>query len=457
MDLRDIKKAFAGRVKAAFLGNSANYGIGPDLFLDSYHYVVMDYSPLVDALRQEGRSVFCLEEALGTNAVFRSTSNLIEREEAVAFMRGKGISHLTVFKNSSKVEAAAVRHGWRMAASAASISQALENKFNLSGIAAQAGVDACLSTVFDPNDPEQTRMALKAVGLPCVVQAARGFAGTKTFLVEDPSDLVRITGAMPAKALKAAGYQSGSPMTVNACVTGNGIVAGRPVFQITGMAECTANPLGSCGNDFGFGVPYDPSEIRRLVERVGVVLRDKGFRGVFGLDFVVAGDKMVVIEINPRITASLPLHTAVQLELGETPLMALHLAEFTDAKLNPEIRPSDDGRAGASSIIVYNTSPEPVVVKGAARAGVYALEGGEAVFLRPGVRLSDCASADEFLLSPAAQDRVVNPGIEMARIYFKRGVMKAADAFHDDIAVLVASVKRSLLRQEERAAERPDL
>lgn len=445
-----IGEAFSSAsASIAFVGNSANYGVGPDFFLSDYRVVCLDYSPLVDALRGAGRSVFCLEEELGEqNALFRNTTRLLGHERSIEYLKAEGTTHLMIFKPSSKVELAAAANGWRILASPSSLAQRLENKFNLEEIAGRAGVKPPLSAIFRAEEADFDRLAFK-VGLPFVVQAAKGFAGGKTFLVGSPSDFKEAMERARSRVLKASMLIAGMPVTVNAVVTPRGVAVGWPAYQITGRPECTPNPLGSCGNDLAFGALGGRlREVRGVAVRVGEVIGEMGYRGLFGVDVVVSPRGPVLIEINPRMTASLPLHTVLSIEREKIPLLAFHLADFLGLDLVSDMGAIEDDqeRVEAASVVIYNLEEAPVQVVGELEAGVYRLdENEELAYVRRGTSIADCRSPDEVFISAAAKGKSINPDVEIARIYLRRGVLAPSEDFHPEIKLLIDAVKRKLL------------
>ncbi|MEQ9407243.1 MAG: ATP-grasp domain-containing protein [Fuerstiella sp.] len=77
-------------------------------------------------------------------------------------------------------------------------------------------------------------------------------------------------------------------------------------LQLSGLAELNAGTFQFCGNAGPIRVNR---QLRPKIERVGQVLADNfGLRGVFGVDFIVQNNDPIVVEVNPRVTASHELH-----------------------------------------------------------------------------------------------------------------------------------------------------
>lgn len=443
-----MSKLFSQVGVVSYVGNSANYGVGPDLFLDDYHYTCLDYAPVVDTLRESGRRVFCLEEALGEqNIVFRNTAHLLESELAVGYLKDSSVRHIIPFKTSSQVEKYAIANGWSVLASTSAIGRGLENKMRLAEIAGGARANLPEHIVFDRKDARYEEIA-ERLGSPFVVQAAKSFAGNQTFKIASGDDFERALAGTRSPVLKASALVSGMPLTVNACATARGVVIGRPVHQITGLKECTANPLGSCGNDFTFaGVDEHRDEIVDLARRIGEVLLQRDYKGIFGIDAVATETGVVLIEVNPRLTASLPMHTVLQIEREETPLIARHIAEFAGIDIADDPigatelaqRPLE-----GASLILYNTSEEPVTVLGELAAGAYSLAIDDLVFLRGGSSIADCR-VGEIVLSPAAKGKIINPGVEYARLYMRRSAVEADGSLNKESRTAISAIRRKLL------------
>src|SRR5690606_12039636 len=66
-------------------------------------------------------------------------------------------------------------------------------------------------------------------------------------------------------------------------------------------------------------------QVREIIKTASEVLRQDGYRGIFGMDFLVDRDeKVYVIEINARTTGILPL---LNEKPSDLPLYLLHILE----------------------------------------------------------------------------------------------------------------------------------
>ncbi len=160
------------------------------------------------------------------------------------------------------------------------------------------------------------------------------------------------------------------PVNVGGCVFDDGAIRlHAPSVQLIGLANCTDRMFGFCGNDFA-AINDLPAtridELDRMCRVVGGWLHQERYRGAFGVDALVADDRVVFTEVNPRFQGSSSLGAAIAREIGEPDLLLDHLAAFLG------IVPEDAGlplsawrerQPPHSQVIVHNTTAETVSVR----------------------------------------------------------------------------------------------
>jgi hypothetical protein len=257
------------------------------------------------------------------------------------------------------------------------------------------------------------------LGPRLVVQGPRGNAGQRTWMVSSQTDLDHARRREVAPAVRLSEHVGGLPFTVNAVAGRGGLLDwSLPSRQVTGVPWLTPFQLGSCGNAWGEST-LEPhiADIGVAVAALGAALSEAGFRGVFGVDFVLGPGGPVVIETNPRMVASLPVATQVELSAGLAPMVLQHLLVGLEA--------ADDGAPGhgspatlppASQVIVHRLDESPAP-HSAMESGVYRIGEGAPEFLRQGAWLTDINAGDEALVLVRGPGEPVTPGKEFARIY----------------------------------------
>lgn len=255
------------------------------------------------------------------------------------------------------------------------------------------------------------------LGLPFVLQAAEGQSGSGSYLVRCERDLVDACGRLADAEAWAAPFAGELSLNINAFAMASRVAVAYPSVQLVGLSLVGARPLGYCGNDFTSTASL-PREMviaaQEQVERVGGWLASLGFRGLFGIDFVVERDsgKIFAVDLNPRWQGSTVLEVQAMLRAGRIPLAAAELAYVTGALGENEIAPLLDGfRAplvGSQLHLTCRTShAEPT--ERIVRPGVYDARAG-LEFCREGLELADCSAEDEILVCGG----VVRPGTRMA-------------------------------------------
>jgi predicted ATP-grasp superfamily ATP-dependent carboligase len=133
---------------------------------------------------------------------------------------------------------------------------------------------------------------------------------------------------------------------VSALFVGNGSRA-----RVLGFSEQWAAP--SPRSRFRYGGAVRPAALspragRRMTAAVSALAREFNIAGLASADFLVNGDKAILLEINPRPGATLDMF-----DCGSTPLLSLHLRALKQAELPPRSLKFSDAMAAA---IVYAVS-----------------------------------------------------------------------------------------------------
>lgn len=171
---------------------------------------------------------------------------------------------------------------------------------------------------------------------PFVVQPPVGSSGENTYFVKHETDFDRVKDVLdPVQPVKLSGYLP-VPSLNGHCVvlkTREGLrsIAACPSVQIVGAHGCTSRAEVYCGNDFSAAGRVPESireEVCAVMEKIGLFMGTKGFLGLFGMDFLLNGEEVLALEINPRFQGSTMLLSLLQVDRGEVPLTALHVMQF---------------------------------------------------------------------------------------------------------------------------------
>lgn len=391
------------------------------------------------------------------------------------------------FKSGARLWKMAEWQHLRVLASPHQLTRQLENKLELPELAAAADARIPDTVTVRLDEALATAAVTTGIALPRVYQPAVGFAGAGTVLLQSPEDVVALVADTPPRHAmgKLVEYVAGEPVTVNGVVIppnvhGAGdageVLVGMVARQLTGLPGLTPTDFGSCGNDWAQPpAREDVTAVRALAHRIGEVLAQRGFAGAFGIDVVLPerGGVPVLIEINPRWTASLALQVELQARQGLPTLLDAHLAAFA---YHPELRPSlgellaafgtehdagcTRGIEPVSTILAYNATDSVVRIDDSFEPGVWRIadgahvEGGADAPLervRDGWRLRDLDATDmrEFLLLPTGSHRDVQPGSYLVRIIVRSAsaATPLARTLTPDVATLAQAVVARALMQ----------
>lgn len=346
---------------------------------------------------------------------------------------------VTVWKSSALIEALTAQLGLRLASSPALIARRIENKAYFSSHAAGAGLPIPPTRVGVAG-PELLRATADLDG-PFVFQLAHGFSGQNTYPARSDQELEELVRRFAGRACRISQFLSGTPVTVTGVVSPDRAVVGTACVQLTGVPALTPHPMGSCGNDYGRGVPQAES-VRQLGLKAAEWLRRLGHRGVFGLDLVVGPDGSVsCIEINPRLVASVPLFSLSGRNRGQPGVLSLHLGAFG---LGPE--EAVEMECDWSQLILYQVG-ERLARSDVATARGHFVGAGN---FRPEAPMGlDGPSPGEVGLMVQGHSR---PGQELARILFEGPCCGADGALLPQLAVCVADLRSRLEGPPQDAA-----
>jgi hypothetical protein len=392
-----------------------------------------------------------------------------------------GCDAVMPFKSGPRLWTMAAHLGIPVLAVDAKLTRQLENKLALAELAKAADARIPDTVTVSLDDALVAAAQADGIALPRVFQPAVGFAGAGTVLLRTARDVEMLVAHAPGgvRVGKLVEFVDGDPVTINGVVIppdvhGAGpdgeVLVGMVARQLTGIPGLTPTDFGSCGNDWSN--PPSRAEVaatRSLAGRVGEVLGARGFRGAFGIDVILprSGGVPVLIEVNPRWTASLALQVELQDRAGMPTLLDAHLAAFgyrpqdrtplaelVAAYGNHEDPTCTRSPLDGSTVIAFNATGRdahvsPDVEPGVWRATIDAGNGvAELERLRDGWRFDDLQSDDELLVLPQGTVRPVPHGSYLFRIV-RRGPAAAtsrANELHDDARAIMDALLARVVR-----------
>ncbi|MDP2873728.1 MAG: hypothetical protein Q8N84_00260 [bacterium] len=410
-----------------FFTNDAKVALGLEKVIPSYHIVCIDDNPIIDYLIDDGVKVYCYERAVGKkNCLFRSSSQLVAQPAVQKYLEQEAPSGklaALLFKPCGNPFVKFSKFEVTLLNNSPAINWPLENKIEFfqkfrTEFPFPQGEIARLGTVTFED-------LVKSYGPKLVFQFGRGWAGNSTFFIDKESDFVRLQSQSPERLVKVSSFVVAQTAINNACLTNGKTLISPPFKQVTGLPEYTPYAGGTCGNNWAgedFSGEISEKTIR-LTEKLGEKMNRIGYRGIFGLDFLITAEgEALISENNARMTASVPMFTKLELSAERVPLLAWHIMEFLGVDAQAEGLAIPEGNLGPVSggqLILRNTDIETQEVGREVTPGVYHQKENDSSsweFLRAGYSVDDLKSAKEYLVLPAAKGRRVAHGIEYLRI-----------------------------------------
>ncbi len=260
-------------------------------------------------------------------------------------------------------------------------------------------------------------------GSTFVVQRPTGAGGVGTVLVQDEQTLRQ---APPAPRWLVSAYAGDLTLNFHGVVSVDGSVsAHRPSLQVTDVAGIGAAFGWYSGCDFHFPSLLPAVVLDRGCEavlRIGAALARLGHVGAFGVDFLVADDGLLALEVNCRMQGSTWLLGEIELAEQTLPTQIRHAVECYG---HPSAaKPSLDPRP-ASQLMIRHIGP-PGQVRSAPRGGVYSAGPDTPRWRRIGFGLLECGSDECALVDPPLPGARIGGSAPLARLV-SRAPLTTAD------------------------------
>jgi hypothetical protein len=223
---------------------------------------------------------------------------------------------------------------------------------------------------------------VKEFGNKFVMQFARGHTGSSTLFIENIEQFQDIQSQFGQRMVKVSEYIGGNAYTINCCNTKYGVLFGGLSKQITGNEKLTPLAGGTIGNDWADHRDWKNGieKLSNEIKIIGEQMIKNGYFGLFGLDMIVKENgEHVIIEINARQPASIPMYTKMQIRTGEIPLALLHLAEFLNIEYSINV---DEYNKKACQTYknsqIFIRAFQDIKISSRFQSGIYRLQGDNA-------------------------------------------------------------------------------
>ncbi|MDO8518434.1 MAG: ATP-grasp domain-containing protein [bacterium] len=203
-------------------------------------------------------------------------------------------------------------------------------------------------------------------------------------------------------------FVEGYSTSMLGCIMPQGTLSGPLQLQLIDVPQAL-HGVPANGIFFGNDLDFHPwkedieEQAQKVVEAIGAHLQTKGYKGIFGIDFLydIKRNKIYPSECNPRFTGSLVLYSLMLLEAHVPPMEFFHLTTHLDIESSFDFDTVNQALKTRISCAHIAFSPRGITDMGLSLpAGVYeynpkipSLE-----YKRPGISLADMKSEHEFLI-----------------------------------------------------------
>ncbi|MFH1509242.1 MAG: ATP-grasp domain-containing protein [bacterium] len=230
-------------------------------------------------------------------------------------------------------------------------------------------------------------------------------------------------------------FITGPSPSMTGVVTKHGVVSSRLVQQMLSAPECVSENKGSgtfFGHDFAASDFFSElnNQAIKILKTVGEEMKKDGFKGIFGIDFLIDKDerKVYPVECNPRLLGSFPAYTMAQEINNEVPFVLLQVLEFLNYDYEiavEEISAQARSILPGAHFIIHNLEDTRVKATGQIKPGVYNLKSGQLNWLREGYHMIHIKNDDEFIITGGLPETgsIILSFARMARVLTKKAVL----------------------------------
>lgn len=342
--------------------------------------------------------------------------------------------------------------GYEVMSSPIALRNQLDSKLFLAEIAVREGLNPVPHAIARVETWEDlVRVATEFnLGDHVVIQTAYGEGGDGTWFVRNRADFERHRDSFAGKDVRIMRHVNHQSLAIEAVATRDGVIVGPLERDIIGHKEVAIYEGSSSGLEYAPHLldAQRRMDIVRRVERLGQVLIEQGFRGLFEVDFLLDTDSPEVFfgEMNPRFSGCGMVSNAMTAHAWGLPLYALHLLEFLDhdVELTPELwnatweelPPGNEW----TNIMIRHLEPVTHVNTRFARTGVYHVEpDGSLRFVRSEPHWFGLEGDEVFYLAYHWPGRIHVHGDTIGMLFLRRPAQKEA-GFTDEAKRLIRAV-----------------
>ena len=346
-------------------------------------------------------------------------------------------------------EIASDNHNVRIFAPPLHLKNLFNNKIFFTKIIKKLALNSIPGEIVLLRDLEYSNLS-KKWGENFVIRYPVGSSGKGVHFITAQDVYEKVRGQYFQDAVIVEKYLDGYSLNINMVVGKNNIYISRPSVQIIGIPVLIDNIFGFAGNDFASLEMVNEDLIKKVFDatlKVATLMKEHGFVGMAGIDFIISNGGVYPAEINPRFQNSTSLLTLLEIEKDFTPLVLTHLREY-DNSLAPALRDYSPEKLSGAQIILHNLQNGQVKVKNSVKSGIYEFVNNEIVFKRNGYSVMDITEPDEFAICGGVpvEGTLLDAGAPLVKLHFRTGLLNNdLKTLKNKIELTVKKVYNSLI------------
>ncbi len=264
------------------------------------------------------------------------------------------------------------------------------------------------------------------------------------------------------KEIQISPFIQGPSLSMLGCITHQGVLTSTLQLQFIDVPEALHGQLPTgvfLGHDWGF-CPWNKeaeTTAQKVVEAVGAHLASKGFKGIFGIDFIYDEQKQELfpLECNPRFTGALPVYSLMTMQAKQVPpLEFFHIGEHLGLKNYFDFNYVNEKLKERLPVAHISITPKGAYeMKLGLAAGIYSYISQENAlrYERPGAFLADIKNDSEFLLIdsvPRPGARIIQNVPRLFKLIFARSIATSSFSVKPEVGELITKISAALRKNQ---------
>jgi len=447
----------------------------PALFLKNYTIYVVKKSADVDLLRQYAK-VFCLEDKNPKLAAkVHSTGYLLRNYMFQGFLKSQRRPfRLMFYQTTPPIVQTLEAQGIEWIGNKPESFEDVLLKANFRSLIKRLGLPHLEDWRFSRDEFLAKSFAelYQRWKRPVVVQRADFDVGGEqgTFFIRVEEDLREAHKILAKdkryKEIQISPFVKGPSVSMLGCITHKGVLTSPLQLQFIDVPEALHGQLPTgvfLGHDWGYQSwdEYAEQTAQHITETVGEALAQKGYKGVFGIDFMYDEEQMDIfpLECNPRFTGALPVYSLMIMANNEIPpIEFFHIIEHLGIQTDFNFDLVNEKLKERRPISHISLTPKGVYeMKANLMPGVYSFseQTREFVYERPGAFLRDIRNDSEFLMidsMPQPGSDVIQNVPRLFKLIFPRSIATSSFSIEPAIGEMIKNLS-TLLRKDQVVPE----